>query len=60
MRCQCVYCGIIYDLKEPFEDDSISHGICDECLPGVMNNLKLEIDKIERNSSTHGEQNTID
>jgi hypothetical protein len=31
MRVVYSYCGILYDLKEPLEDDSISHGICEEC-----------------------------
>lgn len=47
MRCQCSYCDIIYDLKEPFEDDSVSHGICEECWPWVENNLQIELSESE-------------
>ena len=47
MRCQCSYCNIIYDLKEPFDDDSVSHGICEECFPWVMNNLQIELSLLE-------------
>jgi len=54
MRCQCNYCGIIYDLKEPFEDDSVSHGICPECLPAVMKNLEIELAQIEE---SHNDKN---
>ncbi len=47
MRCQCVYCEIIYNIKEPFEDDSTSHGICEICWPWVKSNLQIEISKPE-------------
>ncbi len=40
MRSICCYCGILYDLKEPIEDDHETHGICGECLPGLISNLK--------------------
>ena len=43
MRVICSYCGILYDLKEPLEDDSISHGACPECWPWVKHNLEIEI-----------------
>lgn len=42
MRCVCCTCGILYNVKEPFEDDSVGHGICEECFPWVMINLGLE------------------
>jgi len=47
MRVICSYCGILYDLKEPFEDDSVSHGVCEECWPWVENNLNAELDKVD-------------
>ena len=47
MRVVYSYCGILYDLKEPFEDDSVSHGICEECLPAVMKNIEIELAQIE-------------
>lgn len=31
MRRVCCICGILYGLKEPLEDDSITHGYCPEC-----------------------------
>lgn len=43
MRVICSYCGILYDLKEPFEDDSISHGCCEICWPWVEHNLNIEL-----------------
>lgn len=44
MRVQCSYCDFLYDLKEPFDDDSISHGICEECFPIVIKNLESEME----------------
>jgi hypothetical protein len=49
MRVQCAYCSIIYDLKEPFDDDSVSHGICPECYPGVIKNIEIELKELEVN-----------
>ena len=43
MRCECVYCEILYNVKEPFEDDSVSHGMCEECSPIVLGNLEREL-----------------
>jgi hypothetical protein len=43
MRCICCYCEILYDVKEPFEDDSTSHGMCEECAPAVFGNLDREL-----------------
>ena len=31
MRCICVYCGILYNIKEPYDIDDETHGNCDEC-----------------------------
>jgi hypothetical protein len=47
MRVICSYCGFLYDLKEPFEDDSISHGCCEECWPWVEHNLNIELEQLE-------------
>lgn len=44
MRVICSYCGFLYDLKEPFEDDSVSHGCCPECWPWVEHNLQIELE----------------
>ena len=43
MRVICSECGILYNVKKPYEDDSTTHGICDECWPWVENNLKIEL-----------------
>jgi len=31
MRQVCYICGVLYGIKEPYEDDSETHGLCDEC-----------------------------
>ena len=46
MRVICSECGILYDLKKPYEDDSMTHGICEECWPRVENNLKIELSQL--------------
>jgi len=43
MRCVCVYCGILYNVKEPFENDSETHGNCDECDRMEKHNLQIRI-----------------
>lgn len=40
MRCVCCVCGILYNIKEPLDDNSISHGLCPEC-------FTLEMAKID-------------
>ena len=46
MRCICSYCDILFDVKEPLENDAETHGICSECHPIVLGNLKREIERI--------------
>ncbi len=46
MRCQCVICGILYDVKEPFDNDQVSHGYCELCWPWVQNNLRIELEQL--------------
>ena len=41
MRCVCVYCGILYNVKEPFENDSETGGNCDECDRMEKHNLAI-------------------
>jgi len=48
MRCVCSYCEMLFDVKEPFEDDSESHGMCGECEPIVFGNLDKEICESKR------------
>jgi hypothetical protein len=42
MRCICVECGFLYNLKEPIEDDETTHGYCDECFAIYINNLETK------------------
>ena len=46
MRVICYECGILYDLKKPYEDDFMSHGLCELCSPWVENNLKIELSQL--------------
>jgi len=48
MRCICSYCEMLFNVKEPFEDDSESHGMCEECGPIVLGNLDKELSQPER------------
>lgn len=45
MRCQCVECGLIYDIKEPYEQDDVTGGYCDLCFEIIMHNLTVQRDK---------------
>jgi len=40
MRVICIYCGILCDLIEPFDDDREIQGICDECYEISKRNLE--------------------
>jgi hypothetical protein len=51
MRVVCSYCQILYDLKESLEDDSVSHGIFEECFPAVMKNIEIELAQIEESQT---------
>lgn len=31
MICKCMDCKVIYRIKEPFEDESETHGLCPDC-----------------------------
>jgi NMD protein affecting ribosome stability and mRNA decay len=31
MRQICYECGILYGIREPLDDDSVTSGLCDEC-----------------------------
>jgi hypothetical protein len=44
MRVICCVCDILYNLKEPFSNDDVSHGYCEECWPWVENNLRIEME----------------
>jgi len=45
MRCVCVYCGILYHIKEPYDNDAETHGNCDECDRIEKYNLELYLAK---------------
>ncbi len=40
---KCYSCGDIYGEKEPFEDESISHGLCESCFPQEMERIAWEL-----------------
>ncbi|MBU1046716.1 hypothetical protein KKH36_02995 [Patescibacteria group bacterium] len=42
MKRVCSYCKKTYGEKEPFDDNSITHGACEEC----KNKMMEEIDKM--------------
>ena len=39
MRSICMECSILFDVKEPYEQDDETHGYCDECFSMVLNNI---------------------
>ncbi len=43
MRSICYVCGILFDIKPPFDNDAETHGICDECWTIVRPALKEEM-----------------
>lgn len=45
MRCICSECGMLYDLKEPIDNDQETHGFCDECFEIITSNLKKRKEK---------------
>jgi len=45
MRQVCMDCGILYGIKEPLEDDSETHGLCEECFPLEMKKIEKELEK---------------
>ena len=42
MRIICAWCGKSMGQKEPLDDDSVTHGICDQC----RERLEREIDEM--------------
>ena len=47
MRQVCMICGILYGIKEPLEDDSKTHGLCEECFPLEMKRIDRELEKLK-------------
>jgi NMD protein affecting ribosome stability and mRNA decay len=39
MKQVCYECGKLYGIKEPYEDDSETHGLCQECFDNEMKKL---------------------
>ena len=48
MRQACLVCKILYGLKEPLEDDSITHGFCPECYAFQRANIERELGKAKK------------
>jgi nitroimidazol reductase NimA-like FMN-containing flavoprotein (pyridoxamine 5'-phosphate oxidase superfamily) len=48
----CCECKKVFGEKEPLEDRSETHGICEKCFPKVMKRFKEEIKKYEKNNSS--------
>ena len=46
MRQICMICGILYGIKEPLDDDSETHGICEECFPLELKRIDAELEKL--------------
>jgi hypothetical protein len=55
MRCECCICNILYDVKEPFEDDSVSTGMCPECAPIILGNLERDLSRPESSHHSSGD-----
>lgn len=47
MRSICMECGILFNVKEPYDLDEETHGYCDECFPLVMAKIKKEVNSNE-------------
>lgn len=52
MRCVCCYCGILYNVKPPYELDDETHGHCNECHEMMMHNIKIYMEET-RKERTH-------
>ena len=48
MRRICQECGQLFGLKEPLEDDSETHGLCDECFKIVMAKTEQQLREISK------------
>lgn len=38
MRAICCVCGLLYDVKEPMDQDVETHGYCEDCFEILMSN----------------------
>lgn len=41
MRRICCVCSILFGLKAPYDDESETHGYCDECFDVEMRKLAI-------------------
>ena len=48
MKVVCSHCGKQYKEKEPLENEEASHGICDDCFPGVIADMERQMAEIAR------------
>ncbi len=57
MKRVCCYCKLVFGEKEPFDDQSESHGICQICFPIVMadHEIQIEKEKMKRKKKTGGD-----
>jgi len=51
MRQICCYCGLLYGVKEPYDLDEETHGICPWCLPDILKNIEIELAQIEESQT---------
>ena len=42
----CYRCKIVFGEKEPFEDKSETHGLCDECFVLEMNDIEAALKRM--------------
>lgn len=43
MRVICSYCDMLFNIKEPLEEDVETHGICEDCFEIVSTQIKSEL-----------------
>jgi hypothetical protein len=48
MYCHCYICGLQYRIKPPFDNDQVTHGLCQDCFPKEMERLKKELVAIKK------------
>lgn len=44
----CVVCKKVFGEKPPYEDKSVTHGICEICFPKEMERMRRELEEIKR------------
>lgn len=42
MKMVCCECGVVYGKKEPFDDNSETHGYCTLCFHKIITAIHLE------------------